>query len=158
MLAKRFIRGLSIHDGIFILVSVIAATLFEPGLAIAPDGKRLAALATARENVPVHKIALVTLDAGSEPPTQMLDPHPNIVGPPQFTPNGNAVVYPIRENGTDNLWLQPLDGSAGRQITNFRSDGIQTFEFAPDGKTLGVLRSHIESDVVLLRDAGPSPR
>ena len=26
------------------------------------------------------------------------------------------------------------------------------FEFSPDGKTLGLLRSHTESDVMLLRD------
>jgi eukaryotic-like serine/threonine-protein kinase len=67
-------------------------------------------------------------------------------------------VYPIRESGVDNLWLQPLDGSRGRQITNFESDGIQNFRFSPDGKTLGVFREHTESDVVLLHDTSNSPR
>jgi hypothetical protein len=51
------------------------------------------------------------------------------------------------------LWLQPLDGSAGRQITNFNNDKIQSFEYSPDGKQLGMLRLHVESDVVILRDA-----
>ena len=56
----------------------------------------------------------------------------------------------------DNLWLQPLDGSRGRQITTFQTDVIANFEFSPDGKTLGVFREHIESDVVLLHDtSGP---
>ena len=63
-------------------------------------------------------------------------------------------MYSIRENGVDNLWLQPLDGSYGRQITNFQSDAIHLFEFSPDGKSLGVFRQHTESDVVLLRDTG----
>jgi len=88
----------------------------------------------------------------------MLDPDPRIADAPQFTPDGKAIVYSIRENGVDNLWLQPLDGSRGRQITNFQSDAIRIFQFSPDGKTLGVLRSHTESDVVLLRDSGASPR
>jgi hypothetical protein len=36
--------------------------------------------------------------------------------------------------------------------------GIQIFQFSSNGKTLGVLRTHTESDVVLLRDTGASPR
>jgi eukaryotic-like serine/threonine-protein kinase len=88
----------------------------------------------------------------------MLDTDPRVAEAPQFTPDGNAVVYPTRENGTDNLSLQPLNGTPGRQITNFKSDAISTFRFSPDRKTMGVLRSHSESDVVLLRDAGSAPR
>ena len=66
------------------------------------------------------------------------------------------VAYPIRENGADNIWLQPLDGSPGRQITNFLADSIQQFQFSPDSKKLGVIRRHVEADVVLLRDSGPA--
>jgi hypothetical protein len=32
------------------------------------------------------------------------------------------------------------------------------FNFSPDGKALGVMRSRTESDVVLLHDTGASPR
>jgi hypothetical protein len=53
--------------------------------------------------------------------------------------------------------LQPLDGALGRQITNFTSDAIQEFHFSPDGKMLGVLRVHSESDVALLRDTSSAP-
>ncbi len=130
-----------------------------PGLGIAPNGKLLAFLTTKGvQNAPIHAIALVNLDAGPKPSRRMLDPDPRIADAPQFTPDGKAIVYSIRENGVDNLWLQPLDGSRGRQITNFQSDAIRIFQFSPDGKTLGVLRSHVESDVVLLRDSGASPR
>jgi Tol biopolymer transport system component len=69
-----------------------------------------------------------------------------------FTPDGKAVVYVIRENGVENLWAQPVDGGSGKQITNFTADGIREFEFSPDGKMLGVLQEHVESDVVLLQD------
>jgi Tol biopolymer transport system component len=88
----------------------------------------------------------------------MLDPDSRAADAPQFTPDGNAVVYPIGKNGTDNLWLQPLDGSRGRQITNFKSDTISAFRFSPDGETIGVLLSHTESDAVLPRDAVPASR
>jgi serine/threonine protein kinase/dipeptidyl aminopeptidase/acylaminoacyl peptidase len=131
---------------------------FDYGLTIAPNGKLLAFLTTGGTVEIAHKIALVPLDAGPEPPRRMLDPDSRIAGAPEFSPDGNAVVYPIRDHDTDNLWLQPLNGTTGRQITNFKSDTISTFRFSPDGKTIGLLRSHAESDVVLLRDTEPAPR
>ena len=87
---------------------------------------------------------------------QFLDPDPRIAAYPQFTPDGRALVYPIRKEATDNLWWQPLDGSPGRQITNFQGDAIQNFQFSLDGKTLAVMRTHIESDIVLLKDSESS--
>ncbi len=54
----------------------------------------------------------------------------------------------------DNLWLQPLDGSPGHQITDFKSEHIgDGFAFSPDGKRLGVIRGHVDSDVVLIHDS-----
>ena len=66
-------------------------------------------------------------------------------------------MYGIRENGVDNLWLQPIDGAGpgggGHRITNFSADEIRWYTYSPDGKTLAVLRNHAESDVVLLRES-----
>ena len=59
----------------------------------------------------------------------------------------------MSEHGIDNLWLQPLDGSKGRQLTNFTSEEIgKTFHWSPDGSKLAVIRGHLDSDVVLIRD------
>jgi hypothetical protein len=58
--------------------------------------------------------------------------------------------------GVDNIWIHPLNGSVGRQITNFKSDEIVEFHWSPDGKTLGMLRNHTDSDVVLIQDQGSS--
>ncbi|MGH9713208.1 MAG: protein kinase domain-containing protein [Candidatus Acidiferrales bacterium] len=128
-----------------------------PGIGLSPDGKWLSFVALKGGQGTAVKIAIVNLVTGSTADTRLLDPDPRIVALLRFTPDAKSVVYIIREEGADNLWLQPLDGSRGRQITNFPSDSIAYFEFSPDGKTLGVLRSHVESDVVLLRDTGTSP-
>ncbi len=128
-----------------------------PGIGLSPDAKRLVFFAPSSDpKILGGKIVLVPLDAGPEPQVQFLDPDPRIERYPQFMPDGKAVVYIIRESGVDNLWLQPLDGSPGRRITNFKTDSIQTYQFSLDGKTLGVMRTHIDSDVVLLHDTGPS--
>jgi eukaryotic-like serine/threonine-protein kinase len=140
--------------------TIVPHTIFSsPGFGTSPDGKWLAILLNQIESHgSVNKIALVPLDAGPNPPVRLLDPDPRVAWNPQFTPDGSALVYPIRENGVDNLWFQPLDGSRGRQITAFETDLIPAFRFSPDGKSLGVFREHDESDVVLLHDTGSSPR
>ncbi len=125
-----------------------------PIIEISPDGKWLVTLMALPDRAgPSDQIVLVPLDAGPSPQLRTLVPDPRISASPDFTPDGKAVIYPVRENGVDNLWVQPLDGARGRQITNFDSDTIRISQFSPDGKTLGVLRAHTESDAVLLHDA-----
>jgi Tol biopolymer transport system component len=99
-------------------------------------------------------IVIVSLDSGAEPPTRMIKAIHGLNSIPRFTPDGKALVHAISENGIDNLWLQPLDGSPGRQITNFTSGRIGRIQFSPDGQRLGVLRFHTQSNVVLLHDIG----
>ncbi len=119
---------------------------------ISPDGK-LAAFVTF-EHVGEHqqKLALVPLD--STAPAHILDlqQEPSVSWV-RFSRDGKAVIYPVGNGTADNLWQQPLDGSAGRQITDFKAEHIgDGFAFSPDGKRLGVIRGHVDSDVVLIRD------
>ena len=99
------------------------------------------------------KIAL--LDLSTLKLMHLIDPNSKIAGGPQFTPDGRAVAYAVRDSGVDNIWVQPLDGSTGHQITKFSSEQILAFHWSPDGKNLGILRGHTDSDVVLLRQSKP---
>jgi serine/threonine protein kinase/Tol biopolymer transport system component len=133
---------------------VAGSFLSGTGFSVSRDGTTLAFLSTKSSQTPFEqKIVLVNLDAGPDPPRRFVDPDYRIADEPELTPDGKAVVYSIYENGVQNLWLQPLDGSPGRQITNFPSDSIQAYHYSPDGKTLAVLRVHSESDVILLKDS-----
>jgi Tol biopolymer transport system component/predicted Ser/Thr protein kinase len=121
---------------------------------LSPDGKSMAILVGFSETTHVLKIAVVPLDAGAQPQVRLMDANPAIADAPRFTPDGKAFVYAITQNGVGNLWIQPLDGTPGRQITNFKTDLIHATHWSLDGKTIGVLRVRIATDVVLLRDAG----
>jgi Tol biopolymer transport system component len=76
-------------------------------------------------------------------------------GAVRFTPDGKAVVYALADQDSANLWLQPLDGSPGKQITNFKSEQITDFHWSFDGSKLGMVRGHTDSDVVLLQESKP---
>jgi Tol biopolymer transport system component len=129
----------------------------ETALSNSPDGKLLAyilaTMPTPEDPYPQYKIALLDLSSTPLPP-HLIDADERISsGGLSLTPDGKAVAYPIRENGVDNLWLQPLDGSRGRQITYFDAEQILKFRWSPDGRSLCVLRGHTDSDVVLIRDS-----
>ena len=101
-------------------------------VAISPDGKSLAFLIhvepTGDETTHQTKIVLLSLGAKSggsgngngagggaatgNVAKRIVNPDQRISGAPEFTPDGKAIVYPIREAGVDNLWQQPLDASA----------------------------------------------
>ena len=126
---------------------------FSGQLAIFPDGKTLV--------VPVQKpteaVNIALFELGSSSPPRILDA--GIYSPGacdlQSTHDGNSVAYIRQQNGVGNLWVNPLDGSAAYPITDFKSEGIGSFSFSPDGKKLAIVRGHTESDVVLLQETKP---
>ena len=130
---------------------------------LSPDGKLLAIVLVAALNPevmkPEDKIALVSLDSQAPPRVIKVDVGSTGAGLAnggfQFTPDGKALAYPVRENGVDNVWLQPLDGSSGHKITNFNTEQMTDLHWSPDGKNLGILRTHSDSDVVLLQENKP---
>jgi Tol biopolymer transport system component len=124
------------------------------GFDISPDAK-LAAFTTFLPNSPKKQLALVPVDSPQN--TKLLDLQRPVSSfrSVRFTHDGKGVVYPFRDQDADNLWLQPLDGSPGKQITNFKSEHISDFRWSFDGSKLGMIRGHTDSDVVLLEEAKP---
>jgi eukaryotic-like serine/threonine-protein kinase len=122
---------------------------------ISPDGK-LAAFATfASASAPKKQLVLVPVESPQN--TKLLElqrPVPTL-GPVRFSHDGKSVVYPFHDQDAENLWLQPLDGSPGKQITNFKSEQIKDFHWSFDGSGLGMVRGHTDSDVVLLQESTP---
>jgi Tol biopolymer transport system component len=70
----------------------------------------------------------------------------------RWTPDGNALLYVLGQNGVSNIWRQPLSGGPAERITNFQSQQILSFDLSRDGKQLAMARGTINSQVVLLRD------
>jgi hypothetical protein len=125
---------------------------------VSPDGK-LVAIVTAHVADPKEKLGLLSPDF-SQPIRMVEFERPRAEygtmfgdGPILFTRDGKGIIYPVRDGQTDNLWLQNLDGSAGKLLTDFKSEFIRDFDFSFDGKQLAIIRGHREADVVLIRDS-----
>jgi eukaryotic-like serine/threonine-protein kinase len=129
------------------------------GVDFSPDGRRLVLIADTHDTSTraYAKLAIIGLDSTSSSGPQIIDPDSRIAagslftGGARFSPDGKSVVYVVKGKAS-NLWMQPLDGAPGHQITNFTSDVITGFRWSPDGKTLAVMRAHNTSDVIVLRE------
>jgi Tol biopolymer transport system component len=51
-----------------------------------------------------------------------------------------------------NLWVQPADGSPAKQLTDFKTDRIFSYDWSPDGKWLALARGPEQRDAVLMTD------
>jgi len=120
------------------------------GYDITRDGK-MAVLGTYDFKAQKPNMTLVSLESGQ--PLRVLQYDVRHTGRLRFSPDGKAIVYPIREKGVDNLWLQPLDGGPGRDLTNFSSLKIYSYQWSLDGKSLALVRGDSPSDLVLIQDS-----
>lgn len=66
----------------------------------------------------------------------------------KWTPDSRALTY----IGASNLWLQPIDGGAARQLTAFKSDRIFRFAWSPDGKSVVCDRGEDLKEIILISD------
>jgi Tol biopolymer transport system component len=120
---------------------------------ISPDSKTIAVAAFGHLGEHVEMLVLTSIDSNRALKTLQFE-RPR-TGPVRFSHDGKSVVYSFRHAGVDDLWSQPLDGSPGKQLTDFKSEHINDFHWSFDGSKLGVIRGHTDSDVVLIRDTQP---
>jgi eukaryotic-like serine/threonine-protein kinase len=123
---------------------------FNSGFDVARDGKTVV-LGTYDFKAQRPVISLVSLDSGQV--LRVFEYDPRHQGQVRFSPDCKGIVYPVREKGVDNLWLQPLGGGPGRQLTNFSSLKIYSYQWSPDGKSLALVRGDSPSDLVLIQDS-----
>ncbi len=118
------------------------------GYHLSPDGAMVATLDVRELD---HKLVL-NIFTIAEKKTTYHDVDQRASDPISFLPDGKAVIYTVREKGIDNLWLQPLNGSAYRQLTHFTTERMMNFHYSADGSQVAIERGHFDSDAVLLTD------
>ncbi len=111
-----------------------------------PDGTRILCLYTEGQNSS-YRISIIPANGGS--PIKTFPELDGLTTPPRWTPDGKAILYGITRRRVTNFWMQPVDGGAPKQLTNFNSDLIHSFEVSRDGKQLVFSRGTRSSDVVL---------
>jgi Tol biopolymer transport system component len=68
-----------------------------------------------------------------------------------WSPDGGILQCLLPANGATNIWELPLDGGKPKQLTQFTSEDISSFNWSVDGPRLFMVRGTTKSDVVLIR-------
>jgi Tol biopolymer transport system component len=116
---------------------------------VSPDGKWLAT--AYREDTPnsLDKVAIIPFEGGQ--PVKLFDiPVGGNRQDLHWTPDSHALIYIDTRGGVSNLWTQAIDGGAPKQLTDFKSETIFSFDFSRDGKQLALSRGSVINDVVLI--------
>ena len=75
---------------------------------------------------------------------------PTVAGTATWAPDGRSVIYISTRAGVSNLMRQSLAGGAATAITRFDGEQIFNYALSPSQHQLGLVRGHINSDVVLI--------
>jgi Tol biopolymer transport system component len=116
---------------------------------ISTDGKLIAYFYTDEQANNQSKLSIIPFEGGE--PVKTID-LPRSVQPIAFAwmPDGRSVAYLDNGSGILNIWTQPIDGSAPKQLTNFKSEFINSFAISRDGK-IAVFRFSATRDIVLIK-------
>jgi Tol biopolymer transport system component len=113
--------------------------------AISPDSKYLAFVYFNEEQK--QKLAILSLN--TKEIIKEMDIPRNIRS---WTPDGKGFAYIDTKNEVSNIWSQPMDGGKPKQLTDFKTGHIFSFDWTRDGHKLIVARGESSTDVVLLTD------
>jgi TolB protein len=114
------------------------------------DGKRFACFILDTKALAWNKIGVFGADGGE--PLQIFDVpgNTNSGRGPVWTPDDKNINVVIAPGEKQNLWQVPLDGSAGKQITDFDVPGIARREYSPDGKRIAIVRAEGFGNAIMI--------
>src|SRR5205807_127168 len=121
---------------------------------ISPDGRFIAYLYTESPDplVPPNKIAIIPLDGGEPVKTFSCQPPSAVQMYLQWSADAKSILYNTNANNVTNVWSQPLDGSAPRQVTDFKDSFMTGFAYSHDGKQLACARGIFNRDAVIISE------
>lgn len=117
---------------------------------ISPDGKLVSYFYTDEQANNQPRLALIPSEGGQ--PVKTID-LPRTVQPIAFAwmPDGNSIAYLDNAAGILNVWGKPIDGGAPRQLTNFKSEFVNSFAISRDGR-IATYRFSATRDIVLIKN------
>ncbi|MEZ5346727.1 MAG: protein kinase [Pyrinomonadaceae bacterium] len=113
------------------------------------DGKLIASSYGAGSDTAPPTLAVYSIVGGK--PLRNLD-LPRVVRSSFFrwTTDMKGLIYVDRSGGADNLWIQPLDQSPPRKITDFSLGDIAAFELSADQSEILLSRGEQFYDVIMI--------
>jgi serine/threonine protein kinase len=118
---------------------------------VSPDGKFIACFFV-DESSKRWQLGIIPFDGGKPVKTFDVPPTVAVDNSPQWMPDGRGITYIDGASDISNLWLQPTDGGAPKQLTNYKQGYLYRREWTRDGKQIAIVRGTETSDAVMITD------
>ena len=114
------------------------------------DGARIACFTPVEKTQNWNRLSIFPADGGDEIATFQAPPNVNISRGPIWTPDDKGISVVIAPGEKQELWLQPVDGSPGKQITDVGVPGIARRDYSRDGKRIAIVRAQGFGNAIMI--------
>jgi len=114
------------------------------------DGTRISCFLPNEKTQSWTRLAIIPAEGGD--PIKMFDapPNTNIGRGPIWTPEDKGITMIVAPGEKQNLWLQPVDGSPGKAMTDFDVPGIARRDYSRDGKRIAIVRAEGVGNAIMI--------
>ena len=124
---------------------------------ISRHGRRLAYVQSS-DDTNIWRIEVPGTAGPAIPPTKLVPSTQNECGP-QFSPDGQRIVFQSTRTGFGELWACDSDGTNPIQLTSSAGHGAGTARWSPDGRHIAFdSRPEGHADIFVMSAEGGSPR
>jgi Tol biopolymer transport system component len=116
---------------------------------VSPDGKWIFCYHLEPKSG-LDRPAIIPITGGA--PVRFFEIQPQPSAAVRWAPDGRSIHYVFYRDGISNIWSQPIDGRAPRQITDSKTDWVFRFGWSKDGRLLAYERGTSISDIVQVSD------
>jgi Tol biopolymer transport system component len=122
---------------------------------VSPDGKFVAYLYADSYDAfaPTNRMVIIPFEGGEPLKTFSFQSGIRVYTIIQWSTDGKEIFYTSTVNNVTNLWSQPIDGGAPKQITQFKDSLMNGFAWSRDGKNLVCTRGIQMRDAVLISES-----
>jgi TolB protein len=114
------------------------------------DGTRIACFTPVEKTQYWNRLSIISADGGAEIISFQTPSNTNIVRGPIWTPDDKGITVVISPGERQELWLQPVDGAPGKQMTDIGVPGIARRDYSRDGKRIAVVRAQGFGNAIMI--------
>jgi serine/threonine protein kinase/Tol biopolymer transport system component len=101
---------------------------------------------------PPNRLAVIPFEGGPQVRTFEFNGSGTVAALTQWSADSKSILYTVSANNVTNIWSQPLEGGAPKQVTEFNDLFMTSFAWSPDGKQLACTRGSLIRDAILVTD------
>jgi TolB protein len=116
------------------------------------DGSKIACFVLNEKTLNWTRLAIIPAEGGPPIRSFEIPANTNTSRGPIWTPDDKGITVVIAPGERQELWLQPLDGGPGKQITDVGMPGIARREYSRDGRRIAIVRAQGVGNAIMIAD------